>query len=520
MEGSKKYFIFQDENDIMFVINIPPEQLDQAVLQVFNREVKSRGLERIIFPDVEEIIRGAEQGEVVKIGEFVTAEEAEEHREEKEEEESGQVAEKIDPENLPFSIVVDPDGMSATLEMENPGVEITREHIEVGLQHMGITYGLIEENIEKILSEWPKIFKTTIAEGTQPQPGEDGELEMVKTVKDTLAPKVTEEGVVDFKHLDLISPIDAGEVLQVRKQPTPGVPGYDVYGKIIPSTPGKDIKLQKGQNTEISEDGTQLLSTKEGFLNVDPSGRIDVRPVYTVQGDVDYSTGNIEYKNDVLIKGDVLSGFSVKAGGDIHIYGAVEDPMIEAKGNITINGGVLSSGKKDAYIRAGGDVSVGFIQHGTIEAGGSVHLRIESIGSNITAGRDVEVTKRNGRIVGGNLIVGGWVVAQVMGSDNGPQLNIEFKLPPGAPADPDKRYEHCFVSTKCLLSGLQVQYGMLTTRISHMDSPMSIAFKEKQIVIVDHFPSSEELALRRKLRKQKSEESEAEPAASEAGSET
>jgi uncharacterized protein (DUF342 family) len=518
MEGSKKYFIFQEGNDIMFVINVPPDQLDQAVLQAFNREVKSRGLERIIFSNVEEIIRGAEQGEVVKIGEFSSTEQADKFEARDASEAPTvevEVKEKIDPEDLPFSIVVDPDAMEATLEMENPGVNITREHIDAGLQHMGITYGLIEENIEKILSEWPKIFKTVIAEGSHPQQGEDAELELVKTVKDNLAPKVTDEGFVDFKHLDLISPIEAGEVLQVRKPPTPGVPGYDVYGKIIPSTPGKDEKLQKGQNTEISEDGTQLLSTKEGFLSVDPSGRIDVRPVYTVPGDVDYSTGNIDYKNDVLIKGDVLSGFSVRAGGDIHIYGAVEDPKIEAKGSITINGGVLSSGKKDAFIRAGGDVSVGFIQHGTIEAGGSVHIRIESVGSRITAGRDIEVTKRNGRIVGGNLIVGGWVVAQVLGSDNGPKLNIEFKAPPNSPADPDKRYEHCFVATKSLLSGLQVQYGMLTTRVSHMNSPMTVAFREKQIVIVDHFPTTEELALRRKLRNQESEDEAVEAEANE-----
>jgi len=516
MEGSKKYFIFQEGNDIMFVINIPSDQLDQNVLQSFNREVKSRGLERIIFSNFEEIIRGAKQGEVVKIGEFASAEQAGEFQAQDEiEEPVVEVIEKIDPEKLPFSIMVDPDGMEATLEMESPGVNITREHIDIGLQHMGITYGLIEENIEKILTEWPKIFKTTIAQGTHPQIGEDAELELVKTVKDNLAPTVSEDGFVDFKHLDLISPIDAGEVLQVRKPPTPGVPGYDVYGKIIPSTPGKDKKLQKGQNTEISEDETKLLSTKEGFLNVDPSGRIDVRPVYSVPGDVDYSTGNIDYKNDVLVKGDVLSGFSVKAGGDIHIYGAVEDPKIEAKGSITINGGVLSSGKKDAFIRAGGDVSVGFIQHGTIEAGGSVHIRIESIGSEITAGKDIEVTKRNGRIVGGNLIVGGWVVAQVIGSDNGPQLNVEFKTPPNSPADPDKRYEHCFVSTRSLLSGLQVQYGMLTTRISHMDSPMTVAFREKQIVIVDSFPTTEELALRRKLRSQESDEEAVEATANE-----
>ncbi len=494
-EQNKKYFIFQDGSDIMFVCNIPPEELDDAVIRSFKAEVKARGLDRIIEPDIERIVRSAKQGEVVRIGGAYLTERPQEPEEEEEEEEEPEP--EIDLENLPFEIEVSQDRMQGKLEMTDPSIEITPKHIEVCLEHTGIKYGLIEKNIEKLLEDWPKIFRVLIAEGTLPEDGEDAELELVKDFKDNLAPEVTEEGYVDFKHLNLISPIEAGEVLQERVPPTEGVPGSDIFGKLIPPKPGKDKKLQKGQNTETNEDGTKLLSSEEGFLHRRPDGSIDVRPVYTVSEDVDYSTGNINYKGDVLVKGDVRAGFSVTAGGDVRIYGAVEDALVEAEGHVIINGGVLSSGK--ARIKAGGDVSVGFIQHATVEADGCVLIRIEAIGSSIVAGKDVEVMRRNGRIVGGEVMVGGWVVSPTFGTENGPVLRVKFIGLQGV-VEPDLRYEHCFASTRKLESPLEIRFGSTRTRLGENDATTTVSVKDGNIVIGNFFVGGEELKVRRRAR--------------------
>ena len=181
-----------------------------------------------------------------------------------------------------------------------------------------------------------KVFRVTIARGAEPVDGENAEISMVKDFKNNLAPEITDDGLVDFKELNLISPIEQGEILQVRTPPTPGVPGTDVFGRKIQSRPGEDKKFLRGQNTAVSEDGTKLVATTEGFLHVGTRGEISVRPVYTVNGDVDYSTGNVKYKADVLVRGDVRAGFSIKAGGDVRIYGAVEDAEVEAGGSVII----------------------------------------------------------------------------------------------------------------------------------------------------------------------------------------
>ncbi len=493
VDTSKKYYIFQEGTDVMFVSNVPPEELDGAIIQAFKEEVKTRGLDRIIFPHVEDLILKANQGDVVKIGgiDAITQREAEEEAEE-------EPVEEIDPENLPFSIKVNPDGMAAVLEIDQPTDSITREHIDAALEFNGIKTGLIEENIERVIREWPKVFNTIIAKGEQPVDGEDAELVMVKDFKDDLIPEVTEDGLVDFKELNLISPISVSEILQIRTPPTPGTAGITVFGKEIPATPGKDLKLQKGQNTEETNEGTRLVAQLEGFLHRGNRGELNVRPVYTVNGDVDYSIGNIKYKSDVLVRGDVRGGFEIEAGGDVRIIGAVEDATIHAGGSIVINGGIVSSG--DAHIKAEGDVSVGFIQNGTIEAGGSVYVKIEAIGATIHAGRDMEVARRDGRIIGCDITVGGWVVTQEVGSENCPTLKIMFKGRKGQWENPDDRFVYNFLSTRSIKAPVRVVFGSIATEIFGIDPPLTISIKDSNISLENKFVGAKEIKQLRRLR--------------------
>jgi uncharacterized protein (DUF342 family) len=490
----KKYFIFQEEQEIMMVINVPPDQLDDKLIQAFLDEVESRGLGTIIFPDVERLFRNAKQGEVIHIGGIKTSEERE--VEVLEEEES------VDIKDIPFVIEVSGDSKEAYLVLENMTDSISRKQIDKSLVDAGVVYGIKEEQLEYIVEKWPKIFRELIAEGSEPIDGGDATLQLTKDFKENLIPEETDDGQVDFKQLNLIMPIDAGEILQTRTPPVQGTPGYNIFGKEILANPGKDKKLDRGENTQISEDGLQLISTKAGFLQVSPWGHISVRPVYSVPGDVDYSIGNINYKSDVLVRGDVRAGFEVKSGGDIRIYGAVEDAYVEAKGDVIINGGVLSSGK--ARIKAGGDVHVGFIQNGAIEAGGSIFIRIEALGSRLVAKKDIEVLKREGRIVGGDIEVGGWVVAQVIGAENCPLQIIKFNLPSQTDNNADQdRAKYCFVSAKSLNSPIRVMFGAIIAGISADDTPVTVSLKDDIIEIDNTFVDPGKL---KALRRQRSEE--------------
>ena len=75
------------------------------------------------------------------------------------------------------------------------------------------------------------------------------------------------------------------------------------------------------------------------------NGLIHVDPVFLVKGDLDYQTGNIDFIGSVVIKGDVKSGFNVKASGDIEIEGVVEDSIVETDSDVLIKLGFIGHGE-------------------------------------------------------------------------------------------------------------------------------------------------------------------------------
>ena len=488
----KRYYIFTEGSDIMFVMNIQPELLDEAMIKSFLHEVHARGLDSIIDPDVEKLIKSAKQGQVIRIG---GAEFREKNNSATETAES--VQSETEPKELPFLIDISPDSMQAHFEITNVSGTLARGDIEYALKQNGICHGIIEKNIDAVVRDWPRVFRVLIAQGSPPEKGADGRLEDVKQVKASMAPKIVDEDFVDFKHLDLIETIEAGEVLQIKIPPTEGVAGSDIFGHVIKPEPGKNVRLQKGKNTEISEDGSKLVSSVGGILDREPDGNLTVRPVYTVNGDVAYSTGIIDYKGDVVVKGDVRAGFAVIAGGDVQIYGAVEDAEIRAGGNVIIRGGIVSSGT--ARIKADGDVTVGFVKHGNIDAKGSVYIRIESIGSKISAGGDVEIIRSEGRIVGGEINAGGWITAPTFGSEKGPLLILKLDGMPGETV-PDRRFAYSFASTKSVLSPVEIRFGTMITKLSVIHIPITVSIKDGKITIENIFRSSRDLKFRRKIR--------------------
>jgi hypothetical protein len=119
---------------------------------------------------------------------------------------------------------------------------------------------------------------------------------------------------------------------------------------------------------------------------------VSVRSLAQVPGDVDYSTGNIDFKGNVEIKGRVVSGFKVKATGDIIISEGVEDAVeITGDGSLSVRQGIVGSKTK---VNVKGGVEAKFIQDALVEAEGDVEVdayvrtaEIQTHGSVIVKGK-------------------------------------------------------------------------------------------------------------------------------------
>ena len=158
--------------------------------------------------------------------------------------------------------------------------------------------------------------------------------------------------------------------------------------------------------------------------------KVEVQQNLEIKGDVDYSTGNIDFNGSLLVKGDIKAGFKVKVTGDLEIGGCVEDAEVEAEGSIMVKKGFLGRGK--GIIRGGSDVTVKYIQGQEVICEGDLNIGGELMNGKVRVGGNVNVASRKGAIIGGVIMAQGSVETTQVGNENYTHTEIfvgsEFKL--------------------------------------------------------------------------------------------
>jgi uncharacterized protein (DUF342 family) len=198
--------------------------------------------------------------------------------------------------------------------------------------------------------------------------------------------------------------------------------GRDVFGDLLlcPPTAVADVSLpEAGPGVMLSPDGRTLLAQHDGCVQR-VGGRLTVRRLYEVDGNLDFKVGNIDFDGRVTIKGDVLPGFQVKATGDVAITGMVENASIEAGQHLSIRGGV--AGRGGTRLQAGGRVEARYLRAVGVESGEGVVVTAECVDAQIVCSGDVCVHK--GAIIGGSVRAGGDVRANLLGSEMGVATSI------------------------------------------------------------------------------------------------
>ncbi len=269
-------------------------------------------------------------------------------------------------------------------------------------------------------------------------------------------PVETADGGVDFKNLGLYINIEKGQVLAVKIPATPGIPGSDVCGNSVPSRPGKDVLLHPGSNIQIV-DGTKMVAATGGNLMV-VGGKMTISPVLSIKGDVDLSTGNIDFAGDVVIQGSVQEGFFVKAGGNVDIAGMISGGNVQGC-NITVRQGILGLNK--GIINASGTVAAKFIENAKVSADQDILVTDVVLHSQLSAAKKVKVEGRRGQIVGGVTAAGDEIVAKAAGSSSA----IPTELQAGVNPKLRDQYLATRKELKLAESSLdQLQKGLFTLR--------------------------------------------------------
>lgn len=330
-----------------------------------------------------------------------------------------------------MTVVVSGDETEAVARLLAPepgGAALTLENAKKILAAEGVVHGVDDT----VLSTWlaSKIYNEpyVVARATPPVDGEDGRLVFhFSTEPRTGKPReITSSGRVDYRSLDLYVPVTEGQLLVSKIAATEGKPGTTVRGNIINQRLGKEAAMPRGKNVTLNDDRTEMKSNCSGMVEF-VNNAINVSNVYSIKGDCDMSTGNIDFEGSVHISGSVRNGSVVKATDGINIGGSVEAATLIAGGNIEVKGGMMGADK--GSIEAGGAVSIMFVERGKVSADGPISVDV-SIHSTLETGSTIHALGKRGAIIGGQASAAGDIVASFIGALSNTRTSVEVGFLP------------------------------------------------------------------------------------------
>lgn len=341
---------------------------------------------------------------------------------------------KANPVREQYLMTIADDQMSVSLRFFPPSENIaggengqlTDSREVVGdLVLKKIRFGVDKDIIDSFFAKREYCKDIVIARGKLPRDGSDAVIDYKFGVSKRPHPTLNADGSVDYHNLNIINHCTEGDLLAVLTPADMGDYGTSVYGNQVKPKAVKVKNLHYGKNVKISEDKLTLTAETSGHVSLQ-EGKVVVSNVLKLKN-IDVATGNIDYEGSIAVAGNIASGFSAKAGGNIEVKGTIEGAVLEAGADIIMERGVNGAG--GGLIKAGGNIVTKFIENAQVVAGGSVNA--ESIlHSNVQAGTEVNVTGNKGFIVGGHVVAGEKVSVITIGGEMGTTTRVDVGVDP------------------------------------------------------------------------------------------
>jgi uncharacterized protein len=264
-----------------------------------------------------------------------------------------------------------------------------------------VSQGEIEKNLANIKPGEKMVTKLKIAQSKMPVIGRKEYFMPLFDIQKKSG-KMLSDGRIDFREQDAIIQVSKGQEILQRFPEVKPEDGFDIYGQKIEGSSEEAKGYLCGKNIYPSpQNENTYISSIDGCLDIDKRN-ISVVPVVVVKGDVDFSTGNIDFNGSVQIKGSVLPGFAVKARGDIIVGNNVDDASLDATGDISVGMGI--AGKGTTKIRATGNLKAKYILNSNVEVAGNVLVEDSIINSTVFSNDCIAVTSPHGKILGGEIL--------------------------------------------------------------------------------------------------------------------
>lgn len=334
------------------------------------------------------------------------------------------------------SVYISDDEMGADIFLVDTGEEdfYNIDDLKRFVEEQGVVFGINENVLEEIISEGKYGDFVHFADGMPPGEPRNGYYDFKFNINPTKTPKLRDDGSVDYYNLNLVEVVQKDQVIAEYITKQDGSNGMTVTGAYIEGKKASDLPPLRGKGFYVSEDKLQYFAEIDGKAELN-MGALNVSSMHIVTGDVDLSTGHINFRGDLEITGSIRADMEVKATGNITVGGLVEAANIEAGKDLLIKGGILGGSK--ANIKAGGNVYALFIENATVESNASVQAD-SIINSNVSAYVDINVFGKSSSIVGGKLKANRYVKTKNIGSMACVTTEIEVGVPNDCQAERKK----------------------------------------------------------------------------------
>lgn len=320
------------------------------------------------------------------------------------------------------------DEMSASLQLLPPSAQGRVLSIEETLAAVGgrfeIIYGLDEDAVRRTVESALYFEPVHIAKGKPAETGTDARL--IYRFKTSILDDAHRADLPEYNENEFFSIVHENDILVEKIPHNEGAAGITVRGMTLPAVEGRDCRLPEGRGVRASDDNIYLRAAREGrpYLS---GGRVMISDVLAVDGNVDMSTGDIDFDGDVLISGGVQSGMIVRATGNIEIAGPVEAAAIDAGRNLLLYQGM--QGSDTGALRAGGDIFARYIIRSSVEADSNLYGDY-IVSSQISVMGTVRMMGSHAKIFGGMLRASSRVWVTAIGAVSGEKTVVEIGSSP------------------------------------------------------------------------------------------
>lgn len=284
------------------------------------------------------------------------------------------------------------------------------------LDSLGVTeeaYSHYIGDLEIRMIDGDSIIDQTIAKGKQVVLGSGPHLVEVKH-----SGSHSETDLVDIRKIQHRKFVRSGELIAEVVFSVPKADGETIFGEVIEAPFPRMEDIEVGENIEVKDD-REFFATADGVPQVEEKS-ITLETVLMHEGNVSFSTGNINFDGVVTISGSVSAGVEVVSKSDIEIAGSVDGGILLCGKNLTVGMGVNTS--PGGFIKCAQELKASFVENSEIFIQGKTVVEKALVMTRLISSSWVKAQT----IVGGFIKCEEFLECEDLGRDSGQRTVIHM----------------------------------------------------------------------------------------------